>query len=132
LHVSWQSRSDGTFPSTSSASTHEPERLATAVDAANAKLIEAGIAPLGSITFHSLRRTYASLRCVCGDDIRYAADQLGHEDPRFTLRCYAQASKRRERLAEPQLKAYDQALEWARMGTSADLTVPKSVAATLS
>ena len=58
--------------------------LARAVEAANVKLAEAGIAPLGSITFHSLRRTYASLQCVCGDDIRYAADQLGHEDPRFT------------------------------------------------
>ena len=53
--------------------------------------------------------------------------RLGHEDPRFTLRCYAQATKRRERLSGPHLRAYDRALEWARMGTIAahePLTVP--------
>ena len=88
------------------------------------KLEELGIAPVGAITFHSLRRTYASLRCVCGDDIRYTADQLGHEDPRFTLRVYAQASKRRDRLAKPQRDGFDRAVEWAAMGSSVDLTVP--------
>ena len=98
--------------------------LAPAITAANAKLDELGIAPIGPITFHSLRRTYASLRCACGDDIRYTADQLGHEDPRFTLRVYAQAVKRRDRLAKPQLKAFDRALQWAAMGTNDALTVP--------
>src|SRR5207244_1760304 len=86
--------------------------LSVAVTSANITLAEAGIAPLGRVTFHSLRRTYASLRCVCGDDIRYTADQLGHEDPRFTLAVYAKATKRRDRLAPPQLRAYDRALEW--------------------
>lgn len=80
--------------------------------------------PIGRVTFHSLRRTYASLRCACGDDVRYTADQLGHEDPRFTLRVYAQATKRRDRLTGAHLKAYDRALEWARMGTNEPLTVP--------
>ena len=87
-----------------------------------------GIAPLAPITFHSLRRTYASLRVACGDDVSYVADQLGHEDPRFTLRVYAQASKRRERLTGPHLKAYDAALEWAQMGTSAELLLADSAA----
>jgi hypothetical protein len=82
------------------------------------KLEAASIATIDSLTFHGLRRTYASLRCVCGDDMRYTADQLGHEDPRFTLRAYAQASKRRDRLAQPQREAFDRAVEWARMGTS--------------
>jgi hypothetical protein len=63
--------------------------------------------------------TYASLRCACGDDVAYASAQLGHEDPRFTLKVYAQATTRRERLSGPHLRAYDQALEWARMGTIA-------------
>ena len=76
------------------------------------------------MTFHSLRRTYASLRCACGDDVRYTADQLGHEDARFTLRVYAQATKRRDRLAKTQRDAYDAAIEWALMGTGDDLTVP--------
>jgi hypothetical protein len=41
-------------------------------------------------------------------------------DPRFTLKVYAQATKRRERLYGPHLRAYDRALEWARMGTIAN------------
>jgi hypothetical protein len=66
--------------------------LALAVEAANSTLAEAGITLIGHITFHSLRCTYASMRCACGNDVRYTADQLGHEDPRFTLRVYAQAT----------------------------------------
>lgn len=97
--------------------------LAPAVDAANKDLVELGIALVGAITFHSLRRTHASLRCACGDDVRYTADQLGHEDTRFTLRVYAQATKRRDRLAKPQRDAYDRALDWAQMGTSDALTI---------
>jgi integrase len=98
--------------------------LVRAVEAANAKLVEIGIAPIGRVTFHSLRRSYASLRCACGDDVRYTADQLGHEDPRFTLRIYTEATKRRNRLSGPHLKAYDRALEWAQIGISEPLTVP--------
>jgi integrase len=114
---------------TSSGRRHNPSNLrrdvlAPAMEAANVTLAKAGIAPIGHVTFHSLRRTYASLRCACGDDVRYAADQLGHEDPRFTLRVYAQATKRRDRLAKPQRDAYDAAIEWAQMGTNADLDVP--------
>jgi integrase len=106
--------------STSSGRTQNPSNLrrdvlTPAVEAANAK---DGIALLEEITFHSLRRTYASLRCACGDDVRYTAGQLGHEDPRFTLKTYTQATKRRERMSGPHLKAYDQAIEWAQMGTS--------------
>lgn len=111
---------------TSTGRKHNPSNLrrdvlAKTVTAANVKLEEAGIAPIGSLTFHGLRRTYASLRCVCGDDMRYTADQLGHEDARFTMRCYAQASKRRDRMAKPQQKAYDAALEWAAMGSNVDI-----------
>jgi integrase len=98
--------------------------LTPAVEEANAKLVKDGIAPIGRMTFHSLRRSYASLRCACGDDVRYTADQLGHEDPRFTLRVYAQATKRRDRLTGPHLKAYDRAIGWAQMGTNSDLVVP--------
>jgi hypothetical protein len=35
------------------------------------------------------------------------------------LKVYAQATKRRERLSGPHRRAYDRALEWARMGTIA-------------
>jgi integrase len=114
---------------TSSGGKHNPSNLrrdvlAPAAETADAALEQMGITPIGGVTFHSLRRTYASLRCACGDDVRYTADQLGHEDPRFTLRVYAQATKRRDRLSGPHLKAYDAALQWAQMGTSEPLSVP--------
>jgi hypothetical protein len=70
-----------------------------------------------NLGFHGLRRTYASLRCACGDDVAYTSAQIGHTDPRFTLRCYTRATRRRERLSGPHLRAFDQAIEWARMGT---------------
>jgi integrase len=116
---------------TSTGRKHNPSNLrrdvlTPAVEVANTKLAKDGIALLEAITFHSLRRTYASLRCACGDDVRDTAGQLGHEDPRFTLKTYTQATKRRERMSGPHLKAYDQAIEWAQMGTSA-VPVPASV-----
>jgi hypothetical protein len=40
------------------------------------------------------------------------------------MRCYAQASKRRDRMAKPQRDAFDRAIEWAELGTNDDLTVP--------
>jgi len=100
-------------------------RLKTAVKAANARLAEAGIEPIGSVSPHSLRRTYASLRAARGDDPVYIAEQLGHRDARFTFRVYQRAAKRRERLTGAHLTAFDQALEWAGMGrkTSAEPTL---------
>jgi integrase len=129
---SWFAAPDDYVMPTSTGRKHNPSNLRRdvlhgAIKTANATLEKDGIAAIGPITFHSLRRTYASLRCACGDDVRYVAGQIGHEDPRFSLRVYAQATKRRERLAGPHLKAYDRAIEWALMGTSAEdvmLTVP--------
>ena len=120
---------DGFVIATSTGRRHNPSNLrrdvlATTVAAANTKLEQLGIAPIGHLTFHGLRRTYASLRRICGDDVRYAADRLGHKDPRFTLRYDAQASKRRDRLAPAQRKQNDRAVEWALLGTSSDPTVP--------
>ena len=126
--VLWRAESRFTEPdhyvlSTSSGRKHNPSNLRRdvlrpAIETANTNLAKDGIAPIGPVTFHSLRRTYASLRCAVGDDIRYSSSQIGHTDVRFTLTVYAQATKRRERLSGPHLKAYDRALEWARMGTN--------------
>ncbi len=106
--------------------------LRPAIEKANAKLAEDGIAPIPtSLGFHGLRRTYASLRAICGDDLRWTSTQLGHEDVRFTMSVYAKASKRRDRLAGPHAKAYDGALDWARMGTNDVLErVPATAEAT--
>jgi integrase len=65
---------------TSTGRKHNPSNLrrdvlAPVIKVANAKLEQVGIAPIGALTFHGLRRTYASLRCACGDDVRYTADQ---------------------------------------------------------
>lgn len=139
--VLWRAESRFTAPgdyvlTTSTGRKHSPSNLRrdvlrTAVEAANAELAKDGIAEIDGITFHSLRRTYASLRCASGDDVRYTAGQIGHEDPRFTLRAYAQATKRRERLSGPHLRAYDRAIEWARMGTiEADEPMPITAEAT--
>lgn len=94
--------------------------LKPSIDRANVGLAKDGIAPV-TTTFHGLRRTYASLRCACGDDVAYTSAQIGHEDGRFTLKVYTQATRRRERLSGPHLRAYDAAIQWARMGTSDEL-----------
>ncbi len=98
--------------------------LAPTVKRANEKLEVLDIAPITEgLTFHSLRRTFASIRCAT-EDVAYVAAQLGHRDPRFTLRCYAAAVNRRDRLSKPHQKQYDAAIEWAATGSKEPLTVP--------
>jgi integrase len=92
--------------------------LLPAIEKANRVLIESGIQPIGSVGLHGLRRTFASLRLAVGDDPVYTAAQLGHEDALFTMRVYAAAVKRRERLTPAELKAFDRVVEWAQMGTN--------------
>jgi integrase len=84
-----------------------------------------GWVPIGRLTFHGLRRTFASLRCACGDDVAYTSAQLGHTDPRFTLGVYTKATNRRERMAAIHRREYDRALVLALMTALDDLeTVP--------
>ena len=92
--------------------------LTPAIARANAELGKDGIAPIGAITFHSLRKTYASIRFACGDDLPYVAAQGGWKDVRTLMKVYAKATKRRERLSGAHLRAYDLAIEWALMGTN--------------
>src|SRR5829696_4724234 len=95
-------------------------RLGTVVKAANVKLKESGIDPIGKVSPHSLRRTYASLRAALRDDPIYIAEQMGHKDARFTFSVYQRAAKRREKLSGRYLEAFDAALDWALMGTRGD------------
>jgi integrase len=94
--------------------------LRPAVAAANARLEALGIAPIASnLGLHGLRRTYATLARLNGEDLDYVGDQLGHTDPSFTLRVYRQTPRsRRDRLAPTHRKEYDRALEWAQIGGS--------------
>jgi integrase len=139
--VLWRAESDFPEPEhhvlpTSTGAKHNPSNLRRdvlrpTIQAANKNLVKDGIAEIGPVTFHSLRRTYASLRCAVGDDVRYVGTQIGHTDVRFTLSVYAQATKRRERLSGPHLRAYDRAIEWARMGTNgAEMPSPAPAEAT--
>ena len=45
------------------------------------------------VTLHKLRHTYASVLIALGRDPRYVMEQLGHRDPKFTLRVYAHAMR---------------------------------------
>jgi integrase len=95
--------------------------LVKAIERANKRLAELGMEPIGKVSPHGLRRTYASLRCAVGDDVAYTAAQLGHEDPTFTLKTYTHAVKRRDRLTTAELEQFERAVEWAqwaRMGTN--------------
>lgn len=40
------------------------------------------------MALHSLRRTYAALRAELGEHPAITAAQMGHRDPRMTLRIY--------------------------------------------
>jgi hypothetical protein len=47
---------------------------------------KAGVRPL---KLHCTRHTYASTALAAGKSLRWVADQLGHQNPEFTLRTYA-------------------------------------------
>jgi integrase len=92
-------------------------RLKTAIRRANKRLDDLGLRPIDeAVTPHSLRRLYASLRFALGDDPVYVANQLGHTEPGFSMKVYASAVRRRERLIGVALREFDAALEWAAMG----------------
>ena len=96
--------------------------LAKAVAAADVELAKLGIRPIGHVTFHGLRRTFASLRSYLGKPIRQTADALGHEDVRFTLNVYAQTSLDPDEMLPSVHSAFLEGLEWARTGAYRALT----------
>ena len=66
--------------------------LAPAVEIANGQLEEDGIDPLAKrLTPHSRRRMFAPILVALGEDPAYVIGQLGHTDPKLTLRIYARA-----------------------------------------
>lgn len=69
--------------------------LAKAVEKADERLAKAEASPLPErLTPHSLRRTFASLLFALGRTAPEVMDQLGHTDPKLTLRIYARAMRR--------------------------------------
>ncbi len=99
-------------------------RMKTAIRRANVRLDRLGIRPIDeAATPHSLRRLYASLRFALGDDPVYVAAQLGHTEPGFSMKVYASAVRRRERLIGAALREFDAALDWAAMGSGEPVSV---------
>jgi integrase len=69
--------------------------LAPVLAVANTRLIADGHPPLpAGLTPHKLRHTYASLLVACGEDPASVMAQLGHTDPKFTLRIYTHLMRR--------------------------------------
>jgi integrase len=114
----WKSPTDLVFPTSSGRKdTRQNVRkllFLPVIERANKKLAERKIELIGSVRPHGLRRTYASLRAACGDDLVFISRQLGHEDVRFTLNVYAQAVKRRERMTDAERAEFDRAVEWSQ------------------
>jgi len=56
---------------------------------------ERGEVPLPKgVTPHKLRHTFASTLIACGEDPASVMAQLGHTDPKFTLRVYTHMMRR--------------------------------------
>lgn len=91
-------------------------RLKTCIKRANKRLKKLGIEEISlEVTPHSLRRTYASVRAVLKDDMRYTSDQLGHKDIRFTMNVYTKATKRPAKLKGVYLVEFKRTLAWAML-----------------
>lgn len=94
--------------------------LKPAIKKANEALQERGHPTIGeAVTFHSLRRTYASLMAEAGADPAYTAAQIGHRSARFTLDIYTDVGRRRQ-AANTKLDSLTRGADWAPMGTSND------------
>jgi integrase len=96
--------------------------LYPAIDRANAFLEDKGLPTISDdVTFHSLRRTYASLAAEANVDPAWTAAQIGHEDA--TLHAEG-VHGRSSAHGKPCLEAgalVRSAAEWAPMGTSAEI-----------
>ncbi len=90
---------DPVFP-TSTGSQRDKDNLRNRVLApvlrrADELLQERGHPPLpAGVTPHKLRHTFASVLVACGEDPAFLMAQLGHTDPKFTLRVYTHLMRR--------------------------------------
>lgn len=94
--------------------------LKPAVIAANIALVEKERTPMSErVTPHSLRRTFASVLVAIGEDPAYVMNQLGHTDPSFTLKVYAQLMTGRNGERE-RIRALVNGEDWATMGQNVE------------
>jgi integrase len=91
--------------------------LYPAIEKANELLAAQDLPPLPEgLTFHSLRRTYAALRAELGEHPAITAAQMGHRDPRMTLRVYTDVTGMAPRTRMGGLLGHG---NWSSKGTSA-------------
>jgi integrase len=91
------------------------KRLARGVERANAALEAEGLAGIpDGLTPHSLRRPFASLLYLRGEDPVYVMDQMGHTDPKLALRIYAKAIGNQRRGHGTRLVGVLGGVEWAQ------------------
>jgi hypothetical protein len=118
----WSRPEDFVFPGRTRTKPRERNSVRTrvlygAIAKADELLAEEGLSPLPEgITFHSLRRTYAALRAEQGEHPAVTAAQMGHVDPRMTLRIYTDVTGMRPKT---RLGALLRDVDWALMGTGA-------------
>jgi integrase len=94
--------------------------LRRVIGRANARLEQEGYEPISeAVSFHSLRRTYASLLVAAGADPAYVMAQIGHRKAAFTLDVYTDVGNRRH-AANARLGALLRSDEKAHNGTNAD------------
>jgi hypothetical protein len=91
--------------------------LKPALGRADELLADRGQHPLPrGVTPHKLRHTFASILIALGRDPRYVMEQLGHTDPKFTLRVYAHAMRFSDE-DRARLKAFTEGGVLAPIGT---------------
>ena len=118
----WSHEDDFVFPGRIRTQPRERNSLRTrvlhgAITKANQLLAADGKPALPEgLTFHSLRRTYAALRAELGEHPSITAAQMGHRDPRMTLRVYTDVSAVRPKTS---LGGILGDADWAQVGTNA-------------
>lgn len=118
----WSREDDFVFPGRDRKKPRERNSVRTrvlypAIKRANEVLASNG-RPLiaDGVTFHALRRTYAALRAELGEHPAITAAQMGHVDPRMTLRVYTDVTGMRPTTRMAGLLA--DGADWAQMGTN--------------
>lgn len=91
--------------------------LLAAVAKANKKRTEAGLPAIGSVSNHSLRRTFASLLYEAGASPAYVMAAMGHTSAQLALEVYARKMDR-ARDTGARIDALVRGADWAQAGTS--------------
>jgi integrase len=98
--------------------------LYPAIEQANALLAQEGRPPIPEgVTFHSLRRTYATLMAEAGADSRYVMGQIGHRSAALTLEVYTDVGDRKHD-GNARLGALLLGSDWAPTGTNEAIGAP--------